>query len=161
MFSRAHTLINDAEIAVENATEEQMTAWVAELLPPGAPLPGGALGLHYDVFDASDAYQQWDKVSAELRIEEGNPFLREFDIRPYAVTFILSSVTDRWLRAAIPFVAESTARWLSSKTGRRTLLTFNGGDIPYRLYQGDRVLEDFARVYEPILGKRMAPEPAR
>src|SRR5690606_32302672 len=100
MFSKVYTQ-TDAEIAVENAKEEQMKAWVAELLPPGVPVPGGALGFHYDVFDASDAYQQWDKASAELGIEEGNPFLREFDIRPYAVTLTLSSVTDLGLHMAL------------------------------------------------------------
>jgi hypothetical protein len=39
MFSKVHTLINEAEIAVENPTEEQIKAWVAELPPPGAPVP--------------------------------------------------------------------------------------------------------------------------
>lgn len=153
MFTKSHALIDDAVIAVEGATEEQMNALVRELLPLNASIPGVAFGLNYDVFDASDAYQQWSKASTALNIEEGNPFLREFDIRPYAVTLIISTREDPWLRTAVPYVAESIARYLASKTKLPTLLTFNGGEIPYRLFHKGRVLDDYSRFYEPILGK--------
>lgn len=157
MFTNAIPFINDAWIAVEGATVEQIRAWITGVLPRGASVEGGAFGFIYNVLDVSDEYRQWEKSSKELGIEEGNPFLREFDIRPYAVNFILEPMPDYGLRAAFPYVAVWTARELAAKSRRRTLIVFNGGDVPFRLYQGNRVLEDYARFYEPIVGSWVEP----
>jgi hypothetical protein len=90
------------------------------------------------------------------------PFLREFDVRPFAVALEFGGwqLLSLPARYSLPLLAEMYAVWLAAAAHQRTLLTFNGDfGIPYRLYDADGILiEDFARYYQPILGKRLLPD---
>ncbi len=164
MFAKAHIFCSDASISVENADLSAMESLAKRFVSTGSS-PGGFLGLGYEIFDASDAFKQFDDSYAIQQREQarmGRPinsrgrFDIEFDCRPFAVSILLDARSNPYMQAALPYLAEWLGREIAQYTKLRTLIMFNEWEIPYRLYAGSYLVADFAKYYVPVFGERMA-----
>lgn len=112
---------------------------------------GRFLGCDLAINDSSGAYRMADRLLREQSIEEQNVFLKEFDILAFATEIHLSCGRGRSMEQVLTPLAEALAIAISARLKRRALIRIADGELPFRLYQSGRILNDYREHYADFL----------
>jgi hypothetical protein len=151
-MSLSYSIVGFKDVQIEDVERSLREEWGDRILSE-APL-----GLHISVRDSAAAYRTADHFQQETGIQESNPFLREFDILPFAAEVHVSCSRGRAAAVLLEELSELIALSLSRRLKTQALVRVADGEIPFRLYDAGAVSVDYLDRYRDFLsGRRWIP----